>query len=715
MRTRLLIMLLFLYSGFAFAQKKDKVQELFWGPTDAYKSVTAIPDKWKGESAVVIYKNEDYIFEKTGMTVTYTSSVRRRVKLLDQAAVKEFSEFSFKDQVERRDNFWIRKGTKSIGIKVIKPNGSETIIDVKEEAVKVEEGKKIAIPNLEIGDIIDYYFYAIEPFKTASEYGWDPIELTLGDEYPIMNFRVSFKSENDFFVNFQTYNGAPELKKVPGKDNEGRYELVATDIEKNDFPRWFLPLAEMPCYKFQVYFARNGAFEKNALAFLPKEESIIKQTVSKEEVKDYYKKKLWPYGDMADIERFLKKNTFKNDEEKVIAVYYFMRHQYLTRYIEAFTTYKANIIDPFSLYGAYPILMDSETEFIKHFMAFCKDNKISYDIIVATPRENGPIADLLLQANTQLLIKVNTDNPVYLSLFGGFTTANQLAYAIEGTNAYELNVTKHEVSGVKEIKLPATTHKDNRSKEVLNVTLSDDLATVNIARESSLYGHNKEQEQAEKLYFFNYVDEDYAKYQTKSVADLMSKKKKEQFVREFDALKNKLSDRQKEEQKESLQGEFGFDVADQKLEIVQTGRYAADEPFVYKEEFAVKNNLIKKTGQNYVIEIGKLISQQTNFEDKDRNRTKGVYMQYPRSYSENITFTIPAGYTVSGLDKLNKNVENATGGFISTAKIEGDKLIINTNKYYANYYEPATNWKNMLAFLDTAYQFTQEKILLKKN
>ena len=45
---------------------------------------------------------------------------------------------------------------------------------------------------------------------------------------------------------------------------------------------------------------------------------------------------------------------------------------------------------------------------------------------------------------------------------------------------------------------------------------------------------------------------------------------------------------------------------------------------------------------------------------------------------------------------------------------EGNKIIIKTTKYYSNYYEPNSNWKKMLDFLEVSYQFTQEKILLKK-
>ena len=49
----------------------------------------------ENESAVIIYKNENYDFHKFGKNVTYTTSIRKRIKLLDKAAVEEFSEFAF--------------------------------------------------------------------------------------------------------------------------------------------------------------------------------------------------------------------------------------------------------------------------------------------------------------------------------------------------------------------------------------------------------------------------------------------------------------------------------------------------------------------------------------------------------------------------------------------------------------------------------------------
>jgi len=711
------LMVLLSVCAIALGQDQKEVKELFWGKDDLAKNIVNVPEKWQNESAVIIYKNENYDFNKFGGNVTYTSSIRKRIKLLDQAAVTDFSEFSFKKNFSSSKGYYSKKqGTTELGIKIIKPDGTEKEIDVEQDAVSTDDSKKIAIANLEAGDIIDFYYHFTEPFVSFAAYGFDPVERTLGEEYPIMSMKMTFKTENDFFVNFNTYNGAPDLKELPSKGGNRRYELTASDIEKNDFPRWFYPLVELPSYKFQVYFARSGKFEEWANAYLPEKENIIKKTVSPDEVLKFYESKFVASADV-DIKDFLKANTFASDEEKVKAVYYYVRHAFFTRYIEAFVVKDANIMLPFELYGSNPEFFNNERQFINYFMAFLRTQKIDYDILVATPRENGPIKDLLLEDNAKVILRVNTTNPVYLQYFSPFSNADQIAYDIEDSDAYALKISKgKKVTDIETIKLPVSTYKNNLTTQNMAVSLGADFESVNVARESSLIGHNKDNSQGDKMYFFDYVNEDYTRYGTTPLMEMVkNKKKKEQYSKEFLALINKLKDKQKEESKKETESELGFTVDDHSFEITNTGRFGKDDPFSFKEKFVVKNDLIKKAGANYVFEIGKLIGEQVDIEEKENTRTGNIYLAHPRSFSEDIVFTIPAGYTVTGLDKLNKKVENSTGGFVSSAKVEGDKLIVKTFKYYSNYYEPNKNWKNMVAFLDAAYQFTQEKVLIKKN
>jgi hypothetical protein len=124
---------------------------------------------------------------------------------------------------------------------------------------------------------------------------------------------------------------------------------------------------------------------------------------------------------------------------------------------------------------------------------------------------------------------------------------------------------------------------------------------------------------------------------------------------------------------------------------------------------------VKKAGDKYLLEIGRFLTSQIEIDKKEMERKNNIYMNFPRSFENEITFIIPEGYSVSGLEKLNKKVENETGGFTSNAEIKGNQLIIKSFKYYKNYFEPNANWNKMIQFLDAAYQFTQEKVLLKKN
>lgn len=699
----------------ANAQSKEEIKDFFWGKNDDFKNVNSIPDKYKNESAVVIYKFEDYDFHKFGKSVTFRSAYRKKVKLNDQAAVTSYSEFNYSEKSNPRFGAVIKT---VIGIKVIKPNGTENIIDTEKEAISVDKEKKIAVPNLEIGDIIDFYNYSTETFSSTFEFGFDPVERTLGENHPILNYKLTFQTENDFFVNFKTYNNGPELKQIPlEKSNERKYEIIATDIPKNDFPRWFLPLVELPCYKFQVFFARSGKFEKRAEAFLPEKESMVKETVSKEDIFNYYDTKFYPAGDLRDVNNFIEGKTFKTKEEKVKEVYYFMRHQFYTRYIEAFVINEAKIMYPFDLYGFSPIFFTKEEQFINYFMQFLKKQNIEFDIIVATGKENGPIKDVLIQQNIRILLKVNAENPIYFGIFDPYAVPNQFDSSLENTAAYALKVSKSKkVSDIEEIKLPGLTYKDNTTKVTTNLTLNSDFTIADANKISSLYGHNKEFEHNNKIFFYDYVNEDYTKYGTSPVLDLVkNKKNKEKFKKEYDALIEKYKQNQVDKFKKEIEDDYEVKVDKHELKINQTGRFGINDPLVFTENFTITSNFIKKAGNNYIIDIGKFISSQVDIEEKEYDRTNNVYTAFPRSFEYTIVLDIPAGYSVSGIEKLNVKVENETGSFISKAEIKDNKLIINSFKNYFNSYESNANWKKMIAFLDAAYQFSQEKILLKKN
>lgn len=718
------IAFLLLLPTIAFAQSKElkkqlEIKNLVWNENDPYRNVTDVPETWNNESAVFIVKSIKYIYDRPGNSIEYTKIERDRIKLLDQAAVTEYSELKYTE-----GNVFYREmsrvtNTFFLGIKVIKPDGEEIEIDVNQESVSNNEGKKIAIPSLEKGDIIDYYFYSHTIVGENDLYQYKPVESTIGDNYPIVKFNFSLETEDDFFINFNTYNGAPKLQQIvtpTKKDKKRVYSFEADNVERNDFPRWFYPLVELPSYKFQVLFARSGKYENKAYAFIPEEANMVKTNVSQEEIFNLYEDKFRPYGNLGDVERFLKNKTFATQEEKVKEVFYYIRHAYFTNYVEAFVMDESNIMYPFELYGNNPIIFQKDEEFVRFFTAFLKDNKIDYEIIIGTQRFNGGIKDLLLESNINFILKVNTETPVYIEYFDPFATPNQISPMLENTNAYALKVVKRKsIEDIETIKLPISNYRENNATEKTELTINPDFSGISINRFLTYNGHSKMDEQENIMMYFDYVYEDHTKFETEPILDrVRNKKDKEKYKNEYAALLKKLKEKQQQDVKEKTASEYNLKIDNYSFKILKNGRFGKEDAFEYTEDFTIGNDLIKTAGQNYILDIGKMLGAQVDLSNKEKGRTNNIYMSYPRSFNYNITLNIPAGYTISGLENLVMNVENETGGFISNASVNGDKLTVEIQKFYKHNYEANANWPKMVAFLEAASQFTQAKILLKK-
>ena len=716
-----IVLLLITSNIFAQGKKPEEIKKYFWGSKDKQTNTTEIPEKWQNESAVILYKNINYAYHKFGKKVTYKTSVRKRIKLLDKNAVKEFSEFNFKKRFySNRGNFTRKASKMYFGVKVIKPDGKEIEIDVDKEAIKGDDKYKLAISNLEVGDIIDYYFYSIEPFISKESYIFDAVETPLGEEYPIAFLKMNLESENDFFINFKSINGAPKLKEIPtGKKNRRKYVLEVKDIEKNEFPRWYFPLAELPSIKMQVYFARSGSYEKNTTAFLPEKENIIKSKVSEQEILDLYNNRLRAGGKVNDVQKYIGGKNYKSNEEKVIDVFYYMRHFYLNRYIESIYARKTKIIDYYQIIYKTGAFIDNDKEFVNYFTNFLKKNDIPFEIIVATKRYNGSINDLLIESNVNVLIKVNTKNPLYVTVFSPHTTISYINPFLEGTEVYKLSKSKakyYKLDIIKKGKLPTSKYTDNEMQEILDVKVKPDFSGFEMAVTNKLKGHLKLQEQNDRLIYSDYVYNEYKKYDSKSLVELIKgKNNKTRVKNELNALKKKKKKNQKEYFKNQIKSELNLtELNNFEYKIEKNGRFSPSSYFIYSQKFDFDKKYIKKAGPNYIIEIGKFIGGQIEIDEKFRKRDANIYMKNPRVYNYTIKFTIPDGYKVVGLDKLQKNVDNPSGAFISNAKMEGNTLVIETSKQYKHNFYTKDKWPEILAFLDEANQFTNEKILLKK-
>jgi hypothetical protein len=178
----------------------------------------------------------------------------------------------------------------------------------------------------------------------------------------------------------------------------------------------------------------------------------------------------------------------------------------------------------------------------------------------------------------------------------------------------------------------------------------------------------------------------------------------------FAEARTKQKDAFKAEAKEWLEQDI-IDLKDYKVENLGVRHTAPD--FIYSSSFNM-DGLVKKAGNNMIVEIGKIQGEPLNIKPEQRKRDLDIYMSFPRSVEYHIEFKIPEGYTAEGVDALNKKVSNETGFFIAEAKTSGDFVQIKVRKHYLHAHEPAANWSKMVEFIDASSDWTNAKFLLKK-
>jgi hypothetical protein len=262
-----------------------------------------------------------------------------------------------------------------------------------------------------------------------------------------------------------------------------------------------------------------------------------------------------------------------------------------------------------------------------------------------------------------------------------------------------------------------TTATDNFQTDEVYVEMdSANIQLLNMKRKSTAGGHLRRDLQNATLILTDYLKAERRLLDKET--DLEEEWNKDRAFRKYWEDADQSMKKAKKEQKEKFLKELTSEYDEKPKElknftILQKGFSGTGSSAAIEEEFSM-DGWVKKAGNNYIVEAGKFVGGQLEIKADQRERKLDIYMPFARSFNHNITFKIPDGYTVEGIDKLNKSVKNECGGFESNAKIEGNKLLITYTKYYSNTIEPASNWGKILTFVDAGFAFTKEKILLKK-
>ncbi|MBS1734407.1 MAG: hypothetical protein JST02_14015, partial [Bacteroidetes bacterium] len=267
-----------------------------------------------------------------------------------------------------------------------------------------------------------------------------------------------------------------------------------------------------------------------------------------------------------------------------------------------------------------------------------------------------------------------------------------------------------------DIKLPVAPAEENLLKEDLKVSFNkDNLQVISIEKITTETGAMKQSDQ-KRLMLSEDVDAEFSRVTgKKTISELLADSRK---TKGKAAEMQAAFDQERKKQKDYFNGDIKDQYDQDPLElksykILNNGLSAGNSDFRYEQVFTM-DNFVKKAGNNYILDAGRLMGTYKKTEEKDRTRTLDVYMPCARQLNYSFRIELPEGYTAQGLEAFAKKIENKSASFLSAAVQEGSAVIITVNRTYKNNFEPAANWPDVLAIMDAAADFTGLKLLLQK-
>jgi len=604
-----------------------------------------------------------------------------------------------------------------VGAKIVKPDGKETIINTGEEVLLKDAGNdkrgKLAIPGLQVGDILDYYISANDLTEKAAQdsYKKNDAVFLLVNEYPILNYSLDFQLSKKLDIQNLSANGAPDLVEEEPTNDDRIFSLRLKNLAKYEGTIWSSLYRQYPYIEISnVYSSSYGSFSRH------RDETSSRLEGLKESFEKLFNEQLFTGFDAPEKklkELFNGRKGLKNEPVDTV-----MKTLYDIWKYNTFCSY--NGVDADDLNTLNYRTANSKVNAI-YMSLLLTSMKIDHDILLVSSRNTSTVQNAFNAEDIEFIIRINGGtNPIYFCFNDEVTHFNEIPVEFQGETAIVLmpnrqNSVKYTFTEAT-AELPVTESSENMVEEKLNVSLAgENMQRLKVDRQVKQTGNMRHEGQKfllppadiDKAYTDGIKGEEVEKRLnknsgTKKMADAILASLAKSDVQTKKDFTQEVKD--KYEQEPQLISNY---------KITGTGLDDSAPAFEYSSSF-VLDNMVKKAGNNYIVDAAKLAGVFLKIEDKDRKRTTDVYMPCARSFSYNININIPKGYNVKGIEDFNRQKTNKTGSFTSKAILNGSVLNITVTRIYNNAFEKAADWHLVTDIIDAASNFSSQKILLEK-
>lgn len=730
-----------------YKEESDKIRAQVWAWDKPEFKKRDIPAEYANMSKVVIARHTELAADSRskfvtvgisfGMSkeMTITEIARDMIRLNDKSAVDEYSELSF-TKLQKISGFFAKDKIRTyIGVRVIKPNGSTKEINADEVVLTKdasnEKQAKLAISDLQPGDIIDY-FIAVDQVL-SNDLGEKSYNIFLFDDAPVLHYSFHGQLGKKFAIDYRSYNGAPQLKVSKNDDKD-----IVIDVEKKNMTPyetslWISPAQQLPHIRMNISLGYRGPGSKYLGTSKPGEVNMNKE--SDEIVQDqsnafsnsfyssYFMKAARAQFEsiVSDAKKMAKQAGLNykemSDDDKAAQLFYTLRFTKLLDFNIDELQRSINIGN-YSYNGLA-------------FVLNCTFKAADLDpaILTSTPRTGYRMKEVMdkddLVSTSYLMGGANNK---FFSIESVYDIPFAIPESLQGTKDSRSITFKNRAAVMSANAMnkfaevgpgrpvPASDAKANAHIEEIALVLNQDKANFKVDRRTTIKGYYKADLQKQLILY-----EDYYESERKAMGEeqtllekLEDSKKGRKYVDEVRSAFAEARKKQKTAFTDEAKDWFDqsiTDISDYKVSSLGVRHTSPD--LVYSSSFNM-DGLVKKAGNNYIVEIGKIQGSQLTIKQEQRKRDIDIYMPYPRSIEYSIAMAIPEGYTAEGVEALNKNVSNETGLYTVDASNDGKVVRIKIKKHYLHSFESVANWDKLLQFVDAANDWSNTKLLLKK-
>lgn len=689
-----------------YQQLAELVKEEVWSKDLPAFRQRSCPDEYKQYSAVTLaFYNELTVdqhlrakfleilfFGYTAQMVTANNCSRQLVAINDEKAREEYSEFDF-STIQRSG---MHKRQTIVGVRVIKASGEVREINA-DDYVIIDEGRsgreqrrKLAVPDLQVGDLIDFFYYTIDDLVERSV---NPYEFNLISQTPTLHYQAHCVIDREMTTQYRSLNGAPAFKESTDDNGNIVLDLEQSDLKLTEPELWYNHAEQTP--RILLYITGKKlkgqwtapSTKQKGLQANPHFSIIVDDDVNYRE-KAHFGNGLSKYPllgkDMKEWQQYCDRIAAMNltKEERVARLYTGLHYQ--LRFS------KSGLLNS----GGFLLMLKE---------ALQKQGITAHDVYT-TDNQHEPIDQLISYANTTWGLYLQSIDKVLLPPVYDMSPFT-IPAALQGRSAI-LDGGDGTI-----ISLPKSEVEDNTSDIAIRATI--DGTSLQIDRRTSMTGAERERILA-KLYTAEQIMDEAFRYMgiNRTMTELVGKKYR-------DDLEESIRQQQAEKQKlfaTEASVYHAIDItAPTNCKVESIGFREDSAAFVYSSSYTVVG-LVKRAGPNLILSIGNLIGQQMKIEGSNRERTADIHYDLPACQSHHdITVLLPEGYTADSvsLSQLNKSVSNSCGAFITQATTNGTELKLTVTKRYNHAQEPLEKWPEVLAFIDAASDFNTAQLILR--